>query len=225
QDAQEVLYRLESMRVEPQSGSFMEVRVAADSDPELGEESNWRSWRETRGAIGRQSEAFFEGVWDLVDRSRGLVIGNQWNPKRRLDHSICGDMTRGEGLFAENVEHLLNKIQAPEYRQLNVEVLHALIAVIRSSEQLRFDDSLFLDVIIGHAVRLHWSQKNPKRASKYNEYRTEAWERFYDLPPHAVANAVMDAMSYLLNKGRTLSDEPIPANDPSAEVRDVGAEA
>ena len=66
--------------------------------------------------------------------------------------------------------------------------------------KLLIDDTLVTDILIGHAVRLCWLQIHPTCKEDYEEYVSLAWQSFYQLPPHTVANAVMDALMYLLNK-------------------------
>ena len=152
-----------------------------------------------QGSVGRYSEGFFEGVWDIVNQSRGLVIGDQWNPKLRLDHRLCADMTRGEKLFRERVTHILNKTPAPDSHQLYIEALQVLMVVMGKNPDLRIADTLYLDVIIGHAVRLAWEKHHPAAAANYDQYRAEAWKSFYLSPPSEVANQVMAALTFLLD--------------------------
>ena len=160
--------------------------------------SNWHEWRAIQGSIGRYSEGFFEGIWDIVNQSRGLVIGDQWNPKLRLDHRLCADMTRGEKLFKDRIEHILNKTPAPDSHQLYTEALQVLMVIMAKNPELRIADTLFLDVIIGHAVRLAWQQRHPRRKARYDQHRDEAWREFYLSAPSEVANHIVAALAYLL---------------------------
>jgi phosphorylase kinase alpha/beta subunit len=199
QDAQDSLLQLERMHVSSNSGGMVTVRFDASSDPDSSDAANWHEWRSIQGSIGRYGEDFFEGVWDIVNQSAGLVIGDQWNPKRRLDHRLCADMTRGEKLFQDHVEHILNKTPAADSRQLYTEALQVLMVVMWKNPDLRIEDTLFLDVIIGHAVRLAWAQRHPQQAQAYDEYRAQAWSEFYLTPPSGVANHCMAALAFLLN--------------------------
>ncbi len=52
------------------------------------------------------------------------------------------------------VEHLLNKVLAPEYRQVNVEKLMALAQMCDHNPNLQVEEYIVLDVLLGHAVRL-----------------------------------------------------------------------
>jgi phosphorylase kinase alpha/beta subunit len=161
---------------------------------------DWYEWRERQGSVGRESEVFFIGVWSLLQHCRGLMIGEKINSKRRIDsESVRSQMTPGEQTFKLHVNHLLNKIQAPVYRQLTVEALRALATIFHDNAELHVDDTIFTDILIGHAVRLCWLQSHPQHQDSYEEYVSLAWQTFYQLPPHAVANAILDALIYLLN--------------------------
>jgi len=197
-DARDSLLQLELMHVSSDSSGMVTVKFDSSIDPELTDAANWHEWRSIQGSIGRYSEGFFEGVWDIVNQSLGLVIGDQWNPKLRLDHQLCANMTRGEKLFKDRVEHILNKTPAPDSHQLYIEALQVLMVVMWKNPDLRIADTLFLDVIIGHAVRLAWQQRHPQQAEHYDQQRDIAWSEFYQSPPSEVANHVMTALAYLL---------------------------
>jgi phosphorylase kinase alpha/beta subunit len=198
QDARDSLLKLEFMHASSDSSGLVTVKFDSGSDPDPAGEANWHDWRSTQGNLLRFREGFFEGVWDTVNQTRGLVIGDRGNPKLRLDHRLCADMTRGEKLFRERVTHILNKTPSPDSLQLYIEALQVLMVVMGKNPDLRIDDTLYLDVIIGHAVRLAWQQQNPQSASAYDSHRAAAWQAFYLSPPSAVANHVMAALAYLL---------------------------
>ncbi|MDD4915617.1 MAG: glycoside hydrolase family 15 protein [Methylococcales bacterium] len=164
-----------------------------------GEAADWYEWREQQGNVGRENEAFYNGVWSLLPHCQGLIIGEKINSKRRIDsETTLSQMTRGEQTFKLHVSHLLNKIQAPVFRQLTVEALRAL-ALIFQDNALHIDDALYTDVLIGHAVRLCWLKSHPEHREQYDEQVSHAWQAFYQLPPHAVANGILDALMYLLD--------------------------
>lgn len=198
QAAQDALMQLERMHVSADSSGMLRVHFDPSMDPDNSDAGDWHRWRAIQGSLGRYHDSFFEGVWDIVNQSRGLVIGDQWNPKRRLDHKLCADMTRGEKLFQDRVIHILNKTPAPDARQLHTEALRVLMLVMRKNPGLRIDDTLFLDVVIGHAVRIAWEQAHPDQRERYDEDRATAWRAFYLSPPSAAANHFMDALVFLL---------------------------
>lgn len=199
QDAQKALMQLELMHVSADSSGMLRVHFDSSMDPDNSDAGDWHQWRSIQGSIGRYHDQFFEGIWDIVNQSKGLVIGDQWNPKRRLDHKLCADMTRGEKLFQDRVEHILNKNPAPDARQLYTEALQVLMVVMKKNPALRIADTLFLDVIIGHAVRLAWEEAHHQQSLNYDEQRAAAWNAFYQYPPSVVANRIMDALTFLLN--------------------------
>jgi phosphorylase kinase alpha/beta subunit len=207
QDATDSLQQRELMRVSSDSSGMVRVNFDAGMDPDLADAGDWHEWRTTQGNLARFSDGFFEGVWDIVNQSLGLVIGDQWNPKLRLDHSLCADMTRGEKLFRDRVTHILNKTPAPDSLQLYKEALQVLMIVMGKNPELRIDDTLYLDVVIGHAVRLAWEQRHPGQAPDYDQHRAKAWNALYLDPPSAVANHVMDALVFLLRSGGGPSDD------------------
>ncbi|MEO0935900.1 MAG: glycoside hydrolase family 15 protein, partial [Cyanobacteria bacterium J06641_2] len=139
-------------------------------------EGGWRRYRQAEGAINRVPEDFFERVWELMHHCKGLVIGDKLERRNRLDSKLLiSEMTAGEKNFALRVEHLLNKIEAPEYRQANVEALIELAAIANNNPELQIRGYIVLDVLIGHAVRLNWLNNQPKRKDKYDEDKAAAW--------------------------------------------------
>ena len=55
-----------------------------------------------------------------------------------------------------------------------------LIAFFNANPEARVDDDLVLDVVIGHAVRVGWQQRNPAENSiDYSSHKGDAWEAFY----------------------------------------------
>jgi phosphorylase kinase alpha/beta subunit len=206
QDATDSLLQRELMHVSSDSSGMVRVNFDASLDPDLNDARDWHEWRTDQGNLARFSAGFFEGIWDIVNQSRGLVIGDQWNPKLRLDHSLCADMTRGEKLFKDRVTHILNKTPSPDNLQLYKEALQVLMIVMEKNPGLRIDDTLYLDVIIGHAVRLAWEQRHPGQAPDYDQQRAKAWHALYLDPPSAVAKHVMDALVFLLNDSARLPD-------------------
>ncbi|MEX8520530.1 MAG: glycoside hydrolase family 15 protein [Leptothrix sp. (in: b-proteobacteria)] len=195
---------LQSHRGDGASG-LVTVQFPADDDPELDEgTADWLAWREMTGAITRVPTDFYASIWQVLRHFPGLVIGDQLDSRNRLDsHLARADMTPAERRFALQVEDLLNKIHAPEYRQLNIEVLLAVSDICRANPKLKADSLLVMDVLIGVAVRIGWEQAQPALAEgearpDYNEHRAQAWQAIYDSPPHRVANLVMAALDYLM---------------------------
>lgn len=177
------------------------ARFPDSMDPKhFGGAEDWYAWREQQGSVGRESEAFYSGVWQLLHHCKGLMIGEKYNSKRRIDSDVMlAHMTAGEQSFRLHINHILNKIQAPVYRQLSVEALLALASIVHTNSDLYIDDTLVIDILIGHAVRLSWLAEHPEYQNGYEECVSLAWQAFYQRPPHALANSILDALVFLLN--------------------------
>jgi phosphorylase kinase alpha/beta subunit len=113
----------------------------------------------------------------------------------RIGTEITHDSTAGERSFALLVESELINIASPEYRFLNIELMETLIKVFRDNQELNVDDDLTLDVIIGHAVRLHWQSTH---SGAYDEQRQQAWSAFYQQSPQTVSEAFVESIWHLL---------------------------
>ena len=196
-DVQEEIYKQEFMTFDKTDHDLSLPKFEFSINPELGQAGDWYQWRKIHGSIGRNPPGFYEGVWDVVNQTAGLIIGDQWNPKRRLDHSLSANMTRGEKLFQDKVDHLLNKTPVPEVRRLYAEALMTLGLIMKVNQDLHSEDSIFLDVLLGHSVRLHWLALHDNQVSAYKGNREEAWQAFYYLAPHEVANAIVEAFLFL----------------------------
>ena len=191
----------EMLHYEGDCRDLTSARFSKSIDPrEHGGMSDWYEWRERQGSVGRENNAFFASVWDILHHCKGLMIGEKLNSKNRLDsEETLSQTTAGELSFKLHVNHLLNKIQAPVYRQLTVEALKAMAYIFRENPSLQIDDTLLTEIIIGHAVRISWLHSHPESHEDYEEDLSLAWQTFYRLPPHKVANSVLDALIHLLN--------------------------
>ena len=189
--------------------SYPLEKLSSDStDPfpciDEDEDGNWEAWREKSGRIGRESELFFEGIWQLLEHCQGIVIGEKYNSQQRLDsQNIKSHMTSGEKSFRLTVTHLLDKIISPVYRQLTVEALDALAETFRQHPGIQVEDTLVIDIILGHAVRLNWLKKHPD-GGEYQEAVDQAWQDFNRLPPAKARRAINAALGFLLNLDRSL---------------------
>ncbi len=154
---------------------------------ELPGEGGWLQHRMRLGALQRVPRDFYPGIWDLLHHCRGIVIGDKLERRNRLESApLLREKTPGEKNFAIHVEHLLSKIEAPEYRRLCIETLLTLMAFVAANPLVQFDDDLALDVVIGHAVRVGWQQEHPEvPAEEYGQHKAEAWDRFYRSSPAA----------------------------------------
>ena len=202
-DEQRGLGRVESLHLSTPPREVVRVQFDQTMDAASGVAvEDWLYWRKVQGALGRLPDHFYPQVWGLLRHCRALLIGDKYHRKNRLDSAqMLSENTAGEMNFALRVDHLLNKIAAPEYRQLVIECLGALVAVLQANPSLRFEDDLIMDVLIGHAVRLAWVDTQPNDAKRYGEVRDHAWEAFYRRPPPEVALFVAHALEYLVAEG------------------------
>jgi phosphorylase kinase alpha/beta subunit len=134
---------------------------------------------------------------------KGVLIGDKLEPLNRLDSEVMlAQMTAGEKNFALRVEHLLNKIPGPEYRQVNVEALETLALFCDRNSDLQIAQYIVLDVLIGHAVRLAWLQRFPERGDRYDEDKAAAWRAFYNTSPKECADYIIKAFRFLTQVGQ-----------------------
>jgi phosphorylase kinase alpha/beta subunit len=177
-----------------------------ESPPESG---NWRRLRQIDGALNRVPQDFYPQVWSLLSHCKGLVIGDKLERRNRLDSEpLLAETTPGEKNFALRVEHLLNKIQVPEYRQVNIEALMELAAITDRNPELYIEEYIVLDVLIGHAVRLAWLADYPDHVTTYDQYKARAWQSFYDRSPYNCANAIAQALRFLMELAQQTLKQP-----------------
>lgn len=202
----QVLQRQESIALRKQAKEIDWVVLSGEKkEPEKPKEG-WRRKRQLDGSLNRMTPDFYPRVWKLMQHCKGLVIGDKLERRNRLDSElILSEMTQGEKNFDLKVEHLLNKIDAPEYRQLNVEALIELSNICDRNPELQIEQYLVLDVIIGHAVRQGWLEKYPERADKYDEDKQKAWDKFYDTSPYVCAGYIVKAFRFLTEVGEDLT--------------------
>jgi phosphorylase kinase alpha/beta subunit len=179
--------------------------ILSENEEETQERSAVGSWmrkRQLDGSAGRVPKDFYPHVWLVMKHCKGLVIGDKLERRNRLDSAlILSEMTPGEKNFALRVEHLLNKIEAPQYRQVNIEALMELAAIAQRNPDLQIEEYIVLDVLIGHAVRMAWLERFPEKADRYDEYKAAAWRFFYDTSPTACAGYVLKAFRFLAQVG------------------------
>ncbi|MEG3902517.1 glycoside hydrolase family 15 protein [Microcoleus sp. B4-C5] len=201
EEMNQILKQQESLRVK-QPEKDIEWVVAPVSEEATMPGGGWRRKRQMEGTVNRVPKDFYPSVWGLLRHCKGLIIGDKLERRNRLDsHIILSEMTPGEKNFALQIEHLLNKIVAPEYRQVNIEALMELAAIAQRNPELQVEEYIVLDVLVGHAVRLNWQGKHPERADKYDEDKAAAWQAFYNTSPYVCASHVLDAFRFLTHFG------------------------
>ncbi len=158
----------------------------------------WRRYRQAEGALNRIPKGFFQQVWLVMQHCKGLVIGDKLERRNRLDSELMlSEMTAGEKNFALLIEHLLNKIEAPEYRQVNIEAMIELAAIASNNPTLQIEEYIVLDVLIGHAVRLAWLEQHPEKGDRYDQDKGLAWRSFYNTSPRDCASYILKAFRFL----------------------------
>lgn len=151
----QLLRQQESLHLNTAVANIVWQLPEASSEPEEPAQKNWHLQRQREGALNRVPTRFYPCVWEVMCHCRGLVIGDKLERRNRLDSDpLLAEMTPGEKNFALYIEHLLNKIDAPEYRQITIEALMSLHSFFEDNPSLRLEDYIVLDVLVGHAVRL-----------------------------------------------------------------------
>ncbi|MBD2305426.1 glycoside hydrolase family 15 protein [Chroococcidiopsis sp. FACHB-1243] len=200
----QVLRQRESLHVKQPESDIEWVVLPETTDEGFVPLSGWQQQRHWDGAMNRVPQDFFQRVWRLMKHSKGVIIGDKLERRNRLDSElILAEMTSGEKNFALRVEHLLNKIEAPEYRQVNIETLMELAAICDRNPNLQIEEYIVLDVLIGHAVRLAWLEHFPEKADRYDEFKASAWRAFYNSSPRECASAVVKAFRFLSEFGQS----------------------
>lgn len=194
------LFKQESLHIKQQEKIDW---VVLPEEEEAKPTEDWRRKRQLDGSLNRVPKNFYPHVWQVLQHCRGLVIGDKLERRNRLDSEpLLAEMTPGEKNFALQVEHLLNKIQAPEYRQVNVEALMELAAIAERNPNLQIEDYIVLDVLIGHAVRLAWLDQHPDHSRNYDGYKASAWRSFYESSPYDCAKYIAQALKFLTRLGQ-----------------------
>jgi phosphorylase kinase alpha/beta subunit len=182
--------------------------LQSDTEPTPTPAGGWLRQRKRDGAVNRLTTDFYPSIWQLLQHCPGVIIGDKLEKRNRLESApILAEMTPGERNFALRVEHLLNKITAPEYRQLNIEALMALAALSEQNPDLRIAEYVVMDVLIGHAVRLAWldpdlpkplaSGKLDLREAVYAQHKAQAWSNFYETSPQICASYIVKSLQFL----------------------------
>lgn len=197
------LFSTESLHARNEQTAIHSVQLeepAEAADP--GDARNWLQWREQQGVVPRLPESFYQNLWDLLKQCRGIVLGDRFDSRTRLESdSIINQMTAGEPQFAHLVERLLNHIKSPSYRQMTIEALLGLMAFAQANPDIELYDYVIVEVVISHAVRLNWISQYPAQADNYNQFRSQAWQAFYQSSPLQAKAWILESVTYLLKVG------------------------
>jgi phosphorylase kinase alpha/beta subunit len=204
----QTLFQQESLHIRQQQAIEWVVAPEAQTETETVTTSWWQQ-RQCDGALNRVPQGFYPKVWQVMQHCKGLVIGDKLDRRNRLDSEVLlAEMTPGEKNFALCVEHLLNNIQAPEYRQVNIEALVELATIVERNPELQIEEYIVLDVLIGHAVRLAWLEQGSRPAALYDQQKGMAWRSFYETSPYVCATYIAKALRFLSELGQEPSFQP-----------------
>ena len=194
--ARDALQRRELLHVRGQ------VQWSVPEPLETGPGGNdWLQHRIRLGSLQQVPKEFYAGIWSLLHHCRGLVIGDKLERRNRLTSALLLEKTPGERNFAIQVEHLLSRITAPEYRQLCTETLLSLMAFATANPRIQIDDDIALDVVIGHAVRVGWHATHPDLTeADYAPHKASAWDQFYRSSPALCRHWQIEAMRQLADQ-------------------------
>ena len=157
---------------------------------------NWALWREESGMMSGITQCFYKDTWHLLQQCKALVIGDRYNIQNRISSETTHAFTPGERGFELYVDTILQSIEAPDFRQLNVELIQSLAKIFRQRPELYVENDIVLDIIIGHAVKIAWLKENPD--GKYDENVPQAWKKFYKLSPQETDRNFVFALVHLL---------------------------
>jgi phosphorylase kinase alpha/beta subunit len=193
----QLLQQQESLHIKQPEQEIDWVVVPVESEEQITTNS-WHRQRQMNGSRGWVPKDFFNKVWMLMKHCKGIVIGDKLERRNRLESELMlSEMTSNEHNFALKIEHLLNKIEAPEYRQVNIEALMELAAIAERNPNLQVEEYIVLDVLIGHAVRQAWLESFPEKANRYDEDKAAAWRSFYESSPSDCSRYVVKAFRFL----------------------------
>jgi phosphorylase kinase alpha/beta subunit len=213
-DLHRELLQQESLHVR-RSQQTIEWIVQPDSNAAEEQPGDWHKKREMQGMINRLPVNFYPRLRNIFKHCKGIVIGDKLERRHRLDSApILSEMTAGEKNFALRIDHLLNKIGAPQYRQLNIEALMELAAIMEANPDFYLEDHIVLDVLIGHAVRITYLEQYPEREASYGDCKGEAWHQFYESSPLRCAQGVAFALRYLTELGAQEEEEATTKPEP-----------
>ncbi|MDH3651517.1 MAG: glycoside hydrolase family 15 protein, partial [Saprospiraceae bacterium] len=196
--------RLESIQVHGTEHTLTwELKLPYQVDQKPGEE--WLLWRQSSGTLSGLPDDFYTMIWRLFEHTKGLIVGDKLERRNRLESTlILADMTEGEKAFANRIDHLLNKVDAPEYRQLTIEAMAAVAQISEQNPDLLIEDYVVFDVLIGHAVRLAFLEEHQDMEDTYQDRKSEAWTYFYNLAPSQTTTYLVRAFEHLLAFDQTV---------------------
>uniref|UniRef100_A0A147BPY0 Phosphorylase b kinase regulatory subunit n=2 Tax=Ixodes ricinus TaxID=34613 RepID=A0A147BPY0_IXORI len=119
------------------------------SDESFDRQGQWIRRRRLDGALNRVPMGFYPKVWKLLERCVGLSIEG-----KVLSQHLTREMTSGELKFALEIEHVLNSIPQPEFRQLNVEAMMVLTLLAEHNVVTFINKVINVDELVRSAYKM-----------------------------------------------------------------------
>lgn len=194
----EQLQCMENMNSTNSLNTIKKVPYREDTD-KAGKIDDWLKYRKDTGLIGHLNESLYKKVWDILQKCKGIVIGDKYDLNSKIASEATFESTSGERSFELLVDGKLQRIQAPEYRQLNIELIEILARFFNENPKIYIQDDLVFDVIIGHGVKIAWGKNHSME--NYDDKKAKAWEAVYRLSPKQVDEVFTEAFMSLLKSG------------------------
>ncbi|XP_029823211.1 probable phosphorylase b kinase regulatory subunit alpha isoform X1 [Ixodes scapularis] len=126
-----------------------DITSTKKSDDSFDRQGQWIRRRRLDGALNRVPMGFYPKVWKLLERCVGLSIEG-----KVLSQHLTREMTSGELKFALEVEHVLNSIPQPEFRQLNVEAMMVLTLLAEHNVVTFINKVINVDELVRSAYKM-----------------------------------------------------------------------
>lgn len=148
--------------------------------------------RQIEGALCRVPRNFYDRVWDVMTRTpSGIIVAGHHLPQQ----PTLSEMTVYELNFALQVEMLLNRISAPEYRQILVELIMVVYLVLKRNPELSFGQPVDMDKLV-HEAFVTFKKDRPQEIAENSSDMTP----FYNAPSKITASYLARAVMHNLLK-------------------------
>ena len=186
------LNALESLKAQG-NVHFKHIQMKNIKDQDV---DDWMEYRKKVGLIGHLDSEVQSDVWNILQKCKSLVIGDKYHFNSTIAQEDVLESTPNERRFELLIDNKLQQIIAPEYKQLNIELISSLARFFEENDEVFIEDEIVFDVLIGYAVRLSWTKDHGD--DRYDELKGKAWDAFYHLNPKDVSDAYIEALIYLL---------------------------
>ncbi|XP_059848902.1 phosphorylase b kinase regulatory subunit beta isoform X1 [Hypanus sabinus] len=154
-------------------------------------ERSWLNRRHLDGSLNRTPKGFYDRVWQILERTpEGIKVTGKHLPQQ----PTLSDMTMYEMNFSLLVEDTLQDIIQPEYRQIVVELLMVVSAVLERNPELEFTAEVNLDNLVKSAFD---EFKDDKRRLENVEIKDMT--NFYNTHPLGIRGTSSYLMKAVMN--------------------------